>query len=82
MMTEIQPGDERLIAIHLVDEDYVERSSALLVDYTNAESLKLSKITCTVLHKSGIVKGVGPRYCPSIEDKSSVLRTKNFQQFS
>ncbi len=50
--------------------------------YTNAES---HEIIQNNLHRapmfSGIVKGVGPRYCPSIEDKIVRLRIRNATSF-
>ena len=52
------------------DEDYVKDQVPCWLTYTNAES---HEIIQNNLHRapmfSGIVKGVGPRYCPSIEDK-------------
>ena len=52
------------------DEDYVKDQVPCWLTYTNVES---HEIIQNNLHRapmfSGIVKGVGPRYCPSIEDK-------------
>lgn len=70
--TEIQPGDEKPNHFSFLskDEDYLTEQIPCWLTYT-------SKITHEIiqenLHRapmfSGIVKGVGPRYCPSIEDK-------------
>ena len=71
-MTEIQPGDEKANHFSYTsrDEDYVKDQVPCWLTYTNAES---HEIIQNNLHRapmfSGIVKGVGPRYCPSIEDK-------------
>ncbi len=46
-----------------------ERSGVLVADLYQCGKSKLSAITCTVLLCFRYVKGVGPRYCPSIEDK-------------
>ena len=71
-VTEIQPGDEKANHFSYTsrDEDYVRDQVPCWLTYTNAES---HEIIQNNLHRapmfSGIVKGVGPRYCPSIEDK-------------
>ena len=71
-VTEIQPGDEKANHFSYTsrDEDYVKDQVPCWLTYTNAES---HEIIQNNLHRapmfSGIVKGVGPRYCPSIEDK-------------
>ena len=71
-VTEIQPGDENANHFSYTsrDEDYVKDQVPCWLTYTNAES---HEIIQNNLHRapmfSGIVKGVGPRYCPSIEDK-------------
>ena len=71
-VTEIQPGDEKANHFSYTsrDEDYVKDQVPCWLTYTNADS---HEIIQNNLHRapmfSGIVKGVGPRYCPSIEDK-------------
>ena len=71
-VTEIQPVDEKANHFSYTsrDEDYVKDQVPCWLTYTNAES---HEIIQNNLHRapmfSGIVKGVGPRYCPSIEDK-------------
>ena len=71
-VTEIQPGDEKANHFSYTsrDEDYVKDQVPCWLTYTNAES---HEIIQNNLHRapmfSGVVKGVGPRYCPSIEDK-------------
>ncbi|HFU1090754.1 TPA: tRNA uridine-5-carboxymethylaminomethyl(34) synthesis enzyme MnmG [Streptococcus suis] len=70
--TEIQPGDEKPNHFSFLskDEDYLQDQIPCWLTYTNATS---HKIINSNLHRapmfSGIVKGIGPRYCPSIEDK-------------
>ena len=70
--TEIQPGDEKPNHFSFLskDEDYLQDQIPCWLTYTNQES---HDIINNNLHRapmfSGIVKGVGPRYCPSIEDK-------------
>lgn len=71
-MTEIQPGDEapNHFSYTSRDEDYVKDQVPCWLTYTNGTS---HEIIQNNLHRApmftGVVKGVGPRYCPSIEDK-------------
>ncbi|WEV60553.1 tRNA uridine-5-carboxymethylaminomethyl(34) synthesis enzyme MnmG [Streptococcaceae bacterium ESL0729] len=70
--TEIQPGDEEPNHFSYLsrDADYDKDQIPCWLTYTSEES---HKIINDNLHRapmfSGVVKGVGPRYCPSIEDK-------------
>ncbi|MEZ7651955.1 tRNA uridine-5-carboxymethylaminomethyl(34) synthesis enzyme MnmG [Streptococcus sp. 27098_8_51] len=71
-VTEIQPGDEapNHFSYTSSDEDYVKDQVPCWLTYTNGTS---HEIIQNNLHRApmftGVVKGVGPRYCPSIEDK-------------
>ena len=70
--TEIQPGDENPnhFSYNSRDEDYLKDQIPCWLTYTNSHS---HEIINSNLHRApmftGVVKGVGPRYCPSIEDK-------------
>lgn len=67
---EIQPGDEKIKPFsYLHDEINVEQIPCWLT-YTNSRTHEviLRNIGRSPLY-SGEIKGVGPRYCPSIEDK-------------
>ena len=70
--TEIQPGDENPnhFSYNSHDEDYLKDQIPCWLTYTNSQS---HEIINSNLHRApmftGVVKGVGPRYCPSIEDK-------------
>lgn len=70
--TEIQPGDEapNHFSYRSKDEDYLKDQVPCWLTYTNNES---HQIIQNNLHRApmftGVVEGVGPRYCPSIEDK-------------
>lgn len=70
--TEIQPGDENPnhFSYNSRDEDYLKEQIPCWLTYTNSQS---HEIINSNLHRApmftGVVKGVGPRYCPSIEDK-------------
>lgn len=71
-VTEVQPGDKKPNHFSFLskDDDYLKDQVDCWLTYTNETSHNLIKDN---LHRapmfSGVVKGVGPRYCPSIEDK-------------
>ena len=70
--TELQPGTDDELAFSFETDRYVpiEEQTPCYLTYTNETT---HKIINDNLHRSsmysGIVKGIGPRYCPSIEDK-------------
>ncbi|MEC0301632.1 tRNA uridine-5-carboxymethylaminomethyl(34) synthesis enzyme MnmG [Terribacillus saccharophilus] len=68
--TEIQPGDEEPLAFSYETTEFITDQIPCWLTYTNEfthniinENLGLSAMY------SGMIKGTGPRYCPSIEDK-------------
>ncbi|MDR0199343.1 MAG: tRNA uridine-5-carboxymethylaminomethyl(34) synthesis enzyme MnmG [Streptococcaceae bacterium] len=70
--TEIQPGDETPHAFSFLtrDEDYLSDQIPCWLTYTNENTHAILRANLDRAPLfSGIVKGVGPRYCPSIEDK-------------
>ncbi len=68
--TEIQPGDEVPRAFSYETTEYITDQLPCWLTYTSAETHQLIDDN---LHRSpmysGMIKGTGPRYCPSIEDK-------------
>ncbi|MDD3809015.1 MAG: tRNA uridine-5-carboxymethylaminomethyl(34) synthesis enzyme MnmG [Erysipelotrichaceae bacterium] len=70
--TELQPGTDAKLSFSFLTKEFVpiEKQTPCYLTYTNE---KTHEIIRENLHKSsmysGIVKGIGPRYCPSIEDK-------------
>ncbi|WP_407281514.1 tRNA uridine-5-carboxymethylaminomethyl(34) synthesis enzyme MnmG [Lactococcus formosensis] len=70
--TEIQSGDDKPNHFSFLskDEDYLKEQIPCWLTYTSKTTHEIIQEN---LHRapmfSGIVKGVGPRYCPSIEDK-------------
>ena len=70
--TEIQPGDDtpNLFSFTSKDEDYRYDQIPCWLTYTNEQTHETIREN---LHRApmftGIVEGVGARYCPSIEDK-------------
>ena len=67
---EPQYGDERIVPFSFGFDGEIENTEACYVTYTNE---KTKQIILDNLHRSplygGKIDGVGPRYCPSIEDK-------------
>jgi tRNA uridine 5-carboxymethylaminomethyl modification enzyme len=68
--TEIQPGDEFPRAFSYETTKYITDQLPCWLTYTNETTHQLIDDN---LHRSpmfsGMIKGTGPRYCPSIEDK-------------
>lgn len=68
--TEIQPGDDEPRAFSYETTKYITDQLPCWLTYTNE---KTHQIIDSNLHRSpmysGMIKGTGPRYCPSIEDK-------------
>lgn len=73
---EKQAGDEEITPFSFETEGELKNQVACYITYTNE---KTHKIIMDNLHRSplygGDIKGIGPRYCPSIEDK--VVRFKD-----
>lgn len=67
---EVQEGDEEIVPFSFETEDAGENKVLCHLTYTNLETHKIIKdnLHLSPLY-SGQIKGVGPRYCPSIEDK-------------
>ncbi|HOJ11401.1 MAG TPA: tRNA uridine-5-carboxymethylaminomethyl(34) synthesis enzyme MnmG [Clostridiales bacterium] len=68
-MTE-QPGDDRIIPFSFETESIERQQVSCWLTYTNSETKKIIKDN---LHRSplysGVIEGIGTRYCPSLEDK-------------
>ena len=68
--TEIQPGDDVPRAFSYETTKYLTEQLPCWLTYTNEQT---HTIIDNNLHRSpmysGVIKGTGPRYCPSIEDK-------------
>ena len=67
---EIQPGDDDPLPFSFVTEEIAQPQLPCYLTYTNEETHDLIRGN---LHRSamysGRIVGIGPRYCPSIEDK-------------
>jgi len=68
---ERQDGDEKIVPFSFATEtDGLENKVSCYITYTNSKTHEviLSNLDRSPLY-SGRIEGVGPRYCPSIEDK-------------
>ncbi|WP_069651082.1 tRNA uridine-5-carboxymethylaminomethyl(34) synthesis enzyme MnmG [Caloranaerobacter ferrireducens] len=67
---EIQPGDEEIVPFSFLNERIEKDQVPCWLTYTNEETHKviLDNLNRSPLY-AGEMEGVGPRYCPSIEDK-------------
>ena len=67
---EEQPGDERIVPFSFLSEGLEKQQVSCYLGYTTPETHRIIREN---LHRaplySGDIHGVGPRYCPSIEDK-------------
>ena len=80
---EEQFGDERVVPFSFENkaEDIERDQESCWLTYTNEETHKIimDNIDRSPLF-SGTIKGTGPRYCPSIEDKVMRFKDKNRHQ--
>lgn len=67
---EIQPGDEVIVPFSFRTTETLTNRADCYLTYTNESTHEIIRAN---LHRSplysGVIEGVGPRYCPSIEDK-------------
>ncbi|MBR2916185.1 MAG: tRNA uridine-5-carboxymethylaminomethyl(34) synthesis enzyme MnmG, partial [Clostridia bacterium] len=78
---EVQYGDEKITPFSFETEEELENQTICHITYTNEET---HKVILDNIHRSplygGDIKGVGPRYCPSIEDKIVRFKDKERHQ--
>ncbi len=79
---EVQEGDERVVPFSYSTETPPENKVVCHIGYTNDDTKEviLKNINRSPLY-SGDIEGVGPRYCPSIEDKIVRFADKKRHQF-
>ena len=68
--TELEEGDEKITPFSFETEGVLENRVNCHLVYTNAETHRIIRdnLSRSAMY-GGLVEGVGPRYCPSIEDK-------------
>ncbi|MDP4469219.1 tRNA uridine-5-carboxymethylaminomethyl(34) synthesis enzyme MnmG [Staphylococcus hyicus] len=68
--TEIQPGDDVGRAFSYETTEFILDQLPCWLTYTNGDTHKVidDNLHLSAMY-SGMIKGTGPRYCPSIEDK-------------
>ena len=78
---EVQEGDEQVVPFSYETEILPENKEVCHITYTNEET---KRIILENIHRSplysGKIEGVGPRYCPSIEDKIVRFKEKERHQ--
>ncbi len=79
-MTE-QEGDEKTVPFSFMNDEVGENKVSCWLTYTNEETHKVIRAN---FHRSalfgGQIEGIGPRYCPSIEDKVNRFADKERHQ--
>lgn len=78
---EEQPGDEQPVPFSFATTEVCQKQISCFVGYTNqaVHQRILGNLKESPLY-SGKIKGVGPRYCPSIEDKVVKFADKDRHQ--
>ncbi len=79
---EVQPGDEKVVPFSYQTKNIPENKVVCHIGYTNDDTKQviLENINRSPLY-AGEIEGVGPRYCPSIEDKIMRFADKKRHQF-
>lgn len=68
--TELQPGDDDIEGFSFSTADTPENKAVCHLTYTNEETHRIIRdnLSRSPIY-SGVIEGIGPRYCPSIETK-------------
>ncbi|MCO5248510.1 MAG: tRNA uridine-5-carboxymethylaminomethyl(34) synthesis enzyme MnmG [Chitinophagales bacterium] len=78
---EVQPGDDEIVGFSYKNIEKPDKQRPCHITYTNTEVHEILK---TGFDRSpmftGRIKGVGPRYCPSVEDKINRFADKERHQ--
>ncbi len=76
-----QRGDDNIVPFSFMNDEIGENKALCWLTYTNEETHKVIRAN---LHRSalfgGQIEGIGPRYCPSIEDKVNRFADKQRHQ--
>ncbi len=76
-----QPGDEKIIPFSFMSDNIDRDQISCYLTYSTEETHKIIKdnIDRSPIY-NGSIKAVGPRYCPSIEDKVMRFPDRNQHQ--
>lgn len=76
-----EDGDKRVLPFSFMDDFFLEEQIPCYLGYTNEKTHEIIRqnLDRSPLY-AGIIKGVGPRYCPSIEDKVVRFPDRNRHQ--
>ena len=76
-----QRGDEKTVPFSFMDDEIGENKGLCWLSYTNEETHKIirANFSRSALF-GGQIEGIGPRYCPSIEDKVNRFKDKERHQ--
>ena len=79
---EVQAGDEKTVPFSFSTKEKPQNKVVCHISYTNDETKRviMENINRSPLY-AGVIEGVGPRYCPSIEDKIVRFADKKRHQF-
>lgn len=76
-----QEGDEKIVPFSFMNDEIGENKGLCWLTYTNEETHRVIREN---FHRSalfgGQIEGIGPRYCPSIEDKVNRFADKKRHQ--
>ncbi len=76
-----QYGDEKIVPFSFMNDEIGENKALCWLTYTNEETHRIIREN---FHRSalfgGQIEGIGPRYCPSIEDKVNRFADKERHQ--
>lgn len=80
---EVQNGDENQVPMSFMTRGKVKNTLPCHIDYTNEETHKVitRNIDRSPLYGLKTIEGIGPRYCPSLEDKVMRFSDKPRHQF-
>ena len=81
-LLEKQDGDDNIVAFSFDNKEELKNTVSCYIGYTNGETHRIimENIKQSAMY-SGNIEGVGPRYCPSIEDKIVRFSDKPRHQF-
>ena len=79
---EVQEGDEKIVPFSYQTKELPQNKVVCHIGYTNDQTKEviLENINRSPLY-SGVIEGVGPRYCPSLEDKIVRFADKKRHQY-